>query len=128
MTEYPNDDGIFCGLYGYNMTYVNSNFLGKSNRYYLITSEFKSQGRIYIADLENPGQIKLVDFLKKHQYGRHREGETSLLKLQDDLAIVKYSSCSEPPKVYAVHFQGVDNADSLDEIEFKEMLLDEVVL
>lgn len=41
MQEYPDDKSDFCGLYGYNMTYTNCNFLGQSNKYYLFTSEFK---------------------------------------------------------------------------------------
>ena len=40
MSEYPSDDGVFAGLYGYNMTYTPCNFLGKQNRYYLFQSEF----------------------------------------------------------------------------------------
>lgn len=110
VNAYPKDDGVFCGLFGYNMTYTESNFISKSNRYYLFESEFMSQGRIYIADLENPGQVKLIDFLKKHQQGKHREGEYVLLKFQDDVAIIKYSSVSEPPKCYAVHIKNADTA------------------
>jgi hypothetical protein len=64
VSEYPKEDGVFCGLYGYNMTYSNCNFIANSNRFYLFVSEFMSQGRIYIADLDNPGQIRLLDFLK----------------------------------------------------------------
>jgi hypothetical protein len=41
MKEYPDDEGTFCGLYGYNLTYTPCNFLGGSNRYYLVMSEFK---------------------------------------------------------------------------------------
>jgi hypothetical protein len=39
--EYPKDDELYCGLYGYNMTFTPCKFLGNSNRYYLIVSEFK---------------------------------------------------------------------------------------
>ena len=61
--EYPKDDEEFCGLYGYNMTYTNCNFIGKSNKFYLVTSEFKGQDRVYIANLENPNDLKYVKFL-----------------------------------------------------------------
>ena len=102
--------------------------MGKQNRYYLITSEFKAQNRVYIADLESPGQVKLVDFLGKREANRMREGDFGLLKVQDDVAVIKYSSCSEPPRVYAVFFNSINDAGSLGEISFESMLLDEVVL
>ena len=48
-----------------------------------------------------------------------REGDFSLLKVQDDVAVIKYSSCSEPPRVYAVFFNNINDADHLDAIAFE---------
>lgn len=63
--EYPEDTKIYSGLYGYNLTYTPCKFLGDSNRFYVIMSEFKSQNRLYIADLENPESIIWINFLGK---------------------------------------------------------------
>mgnify|MGYP006115151607 CR=1 FL=1 len=65
VNEYPEDTATYSGLYGYNMTYTPCKFLGDSNRFYLIMSEFKSQNRLYIADLENPGSVRWINFLDK---------------------------------------------------------------
>ena len=38
---YPTDQDDFAGLFGYQMTFPQCGFIGHSNRYYLIESEFK---------------------------------------------------------------------------------------
>ena len=45
--------------------------------------------RIFIADLDQPGQVKLVHPLGKREASEMRVGECSLMKLQDDVAVVK---------------------------------------
>ena len=57
-----------------------------------------------------------------------RQGDYTLLRLQDDIAVVKYSSCSEAPRVYAILFGNLDSASSLDEISYDPVLIDEIVL
>ena len=63
--KYPDDSVSYAGLYGYNLTYTSCKFLGESNRFYIISSEFKSQHRLFIADLDNPGSIRWINFLNK---------------------------------------------------------------
>ena len=58
----------------------------------------------------------------------YRKGEYNLLKLQDNIAIVKYSSCSEPSKVYALIFENVEGAATVDDIQVSNVALDEVKL
>ena len=42
--------------------------------------------------------------------------------------MVKYSSCSEAPRVYALSFWNLDEASCLEEISFEALLVDEMVL
>ena len=50
-TGYPKDTDAFSGIFGYQMSFTNSKFIGLSNRFFMFTSEFKGQARIYIADV-----------------------------------------------------------------------------
>ena len=36
--EYPAEDAEFCGLYGYNNTFMQAGFLGDSKRFYVTPS------------------------------------------------------------------------------------------
>lgn len=83
-----NEDMQFAGLYGYNMSFINCGFVGESDRFYLITSEFKSQERLYLVDVVQK-QVKFIDFL---QLSDKREGNYALLNLTDHVAIVAHSS------------------------------------
>ena len=123
--EYPTDDGHYAGLFGYQMTYVNCGFIGTSNRYYLIQSEFKGQSRQYIVDIQNKNKVRWINFLNKEK-DHYRQGEYGLLKLQGNVAIVKYNSCNEPSRVYAVFFENIDG--ELDDIKIDSVLLHENVL
>ena len=107
MAAYPSDSEHFCGLYGYQMTYTPCNFLGGSNRFYLVQSEFKGQTRIYIADLENKNQVRWVDYLGKSD--TPRDGDYGLIRLREDVAITYFSSVSCPPMIHMVTFGNVQN-------------------
>jgi hypothetical protein len=52
MKEYPADDSEYCGLFGYNVTYTASRFLGDSAKFFVLQSEFKGQDRQYVVDVE----------------------------------------------------------------------------
>jgi|JI10StandDraft_1071094.scaffolds.fasta_scaffold209339_2 hypothetical protein len=43
-------DEEFAGLYGYNFSYLSTGFLASSDRYFLISSEYKCQERVYLVD------------------------------------------------------------------------------
>jgi hypothetical protein len=43
--------GEFAGLYGYQATFSQSGFIGNSSRFFITSSEFKSQERIFLVDM-----------------------------------------------------------------------------
>ena len=59
IAEYPSDDQEFAGLYGYNDTYTQAQFLADSNKFFMFESEFKGQHRIYIIDTTTK-EIKML--------------------------------------------------------------------
>ena len=97
--DYPKETDTFCGLFGYNLTYTPCRFLKGSSRFYLLQSEFKGQGRVYIVDLEN-GQLKWIGS------NSGRTGNFSLIHSDGSLAVIGYSSIKEPPKVFLYAFSG----------------------
>lgn len=88
----------------------------------MFTSTFKAQNRIYIADLEQPGHVRWINFMNKEPIN-YRKGECSLLKFKDNIAVVKYSSCFEPSRVYAVTFEDAESSNNLDDIKVSYVLL-----
>jgi len=90
----------------------------------MLTSEFKGQSRIYIADVETPGEEPLsVNFLFDQE---PLHGNLDLLVVKDDFAVVTYSSSTEPPKVYMLTFTNIQDCQSLKDLKYDNILLDEV--
>lgn len=54
----------FAGVYGYNFSYLPTGFIAYSDRYYLLTSEFKCQDRVYLVDIKTK-EVRFLNFLKK---------------------------------------------------------------
>jgi hypothetical protein len=104
------------------MSHLTANFLGNSNRYYAFMSEFKGQNRLYVADLENKGEVRWINFLGKTKE-QYRQGEYGLLGLHGNVAIVRYNQCNSPSRVYALFFQHLDG--NLNDIQVEHVLLDE---
>lgn len=70
---YPSETDEFAGLFGYQMSFYSSKFLKGSNRFYIFSTEIRGQSRIYLADMEQPGRVKWLNFLGK-EAGAFREG------------------------------------------------------
>jgi hypothetical protein len=52
MSEYPSDEAEFAGLYGYNDTYSQGQFLVNSNKFFFTESQVKGMDRLYFVDTE----------------------------------------------------------------------------
>jgi len=128
MPGYPKEGDSFCGLYGYNVTYTDTMFLGKSNRFYLLESAFMGQERTYVVDLEKPGDVRWIDFLGHQAQNTARQGHYDFLKGHDDIVVIRYSSCNQPASVYAIKVENLDTAQSLNDLEFKSVKLAENVM
>lgn len=120
--EYPKDDAEFSGLYGYQVAFATCGFISSSNRYFLLTARFKGQNRLFVVDLDNSGKVRWVNFLQKAK-DQQRDGEYDLMTLHDDVAIISYSQCNAPARVYALFFKNLE--EGLDEIKFEKVLLAE---
>jgi hypothetical protein len=94
----------FAGLYGYNVSYLPTGFLGNSNRYMVIGSVFMSQNRLFLVDSESK-EIRFLNFLK---FDNKRTGDYSLLKMKDNVIIVSHSSQNAPSAIYALTFPDID--------------------
>mmetsp|Transcript_37547 Transcript_37547/g.57518 ORF Transcript_37547/g.57518 Transcript_37547/m.57518 type:complete len:383 (+) Transcript_37547:985-2133(+) len=123
--EYPAEDAPHAGLHGYEMHICKSNYLGNSNRYYVLQSMIRGQYRVYIADLEKQDSLRWLNFLDKVPE-HFREGEYQLLKAVGNFIFVSYSQNNQPPKLYCLVAEGIEEAKSSDEIKFTPVLLDEV--
>ena len=62
--EYPDDESNFCGLYGYNLIFTPCNFLGGSNRYYLVMSEFKGYYKDFFRRLREARKCEMNQFIR----------------------------------------------------------------
>lgn len=74
-------------------------------------------------DLDQPGQIKWLDFLSMTPQNKSWQGEYTLLSTYEDIAIIKYCSSNEPSKIYAVIFKNLDSAQNLNDIQTEHVLI-----
>lgn len=124
MKEYPSDEEEFAGLYGYNMTYLQSGFLKGSNRFYVFPSDFKGQHRIYLVDYETK-EVKWLNFLSKSKDSQ-LEGDYDLLRKFEDCLMLSYKSLIQPTQVYFLKFKDVAK-DSLSDLLSEDNLVIKLV-
>jgi hypothetical protein len=77
--------------------------LYQSNRFFVATSDFKGQERIYIIDL----CTSEVRYLNLDAHSALKGGSCELLRMIDDILIVKYSHTNQPPHVFSVRFKSM---------------------
>lgn len=92
---YPGEEDTFAGIFGYNMTFTQNTFLTGSSRYFLLTTEFKGQDRIYIVDLESESdkvedRLRWLDICETGN--QERKGTYGLLGFNGKVAVVGFSS------------------------------------
>ena len=76
---YPSDQDEFCGLYGWGNTYVPSQFLPGSSRFFVIQSFFKGSTRIFIVDTDSK-VVKMLRITGVTHDDNLRFGHYSLMK------------------------------------------------
>ena len=110
---YPTEQDEFAGIFGYNQSLISYNFIGSSNRFAVIESPFKAQGRVYIVDLESK-KVKWLNFLGKEDV---MHGDYELQRLYKDTAIVRFSAQDTPTQIYSITFNGDGKWDSIEEVQ-----------
>lgn len=109
--EIQNED--FAGIYGYNDTFFHAGFLNK--KFFVFTSGYKGQDRIYIVDTET----KEMSYLRLKDQEKTL-GEYQLIRKHKSMLIVKYSEATQPTQVFAVRFNqmsgDVKNLTSFDNL------------
>ena len=86
----PSDQQEFAGLYGYNDTYMQANFLAESPKFFLFTSELKGQHRIFVLDTTTK-TVKMLRIPGVTDSNNLRFGDYTLMRCFEDTMIVNYS-------------------------------------
>lgn len=109
----PSIVGDFAGIYGYHDNFIHAGFLNK--RYFVFTSAFKGQNRIYVADTDTQN-IELIRIKAQHL----GVGDIKILHSSHQMVILQYMEACRPAEILAVKFKQITataeqfcNADNL---------------
>ena len=103
VAEYPSDEQEFCGLYGYNDTYAQAQYLADSNKFFLFASEFKGQHRIFLQDTSTK-EVKMLR-IPNVTPANLRHGDYGLMRVFEDTLIVSFAATNQTPQVYCIRFK-----------------------
>jgi len=119
MSEYPADDAEFAGLYGYNDTYSQGQFLVDSKKFFFTQSQVKGLDRLFFVDTDG----KKVRMLRIPGISSEaRAGSHVLLRVFEDTLVVRYSEMTKPPTVVVVRFKSTSDELSLDQLVAEDNL------
>lgn len=104
MPEYPSDDQEFAGLYGYNDTYSQAQFLHDSSKFFIFSSEFKGQHRIFLIDTTTR-QTRMLKIPGVTNDDDLRVGDYMLMRIFEDTLVINYSTPAQPPKIFCLRFK-----------------------